>query len=469
MKSDRIDVLQPLTSIIIPTYNQWEYTRQCIESIRRFTTCPYELIIVDNGSSDETVAALRAYPEVTVIENPANFGFPKACNQGMEAAQGEQFVILNNDVVVSRNWLDNLLICLHSDPSHGAVGPISNYVSGVQLHAVSYTSMEDMQQFAREHNQPNPSRWFYALRIVGFCMLIRRSVYDELGGFDEDFGQGNFEDDDYCMRIRRAGYRLVVAADTFVHHYGSVSQRVNPNYGDLLQANLRRFHSKWGINPQYSLWMREDLAELVPQDAVRVLDVGCACGGLGLTLKNRGAGYVAGIEYDERAAVDARTVLDEVWIGDATAMRLPHSPGWFDALVFADVLEHLIDPVAALRHLTSYLKPNGYVVASIPNVGHASVVKGLLEGCWTYQESGILDRTHARFFTLLEIARLFEEAGLQLQFIGMVQDTTPDLDTFCAELEQLVAKLGLSSFGPCLSDRCKTVQFYVRGVKVAHM
>ncbi len=467
MKPEVAAMLQPLTSIIIPVYNQWAYTRQCIDSIRRFTLCPYELIVVDNGSSDETTSELRADGEVKLIANPANFGFPKACNQGMAAARGEQFVILNNDVVVSHNWLDNLLNCLHSDPSHGAVGPVSNFVSGVQLHPGSYTSMEEMQQFAREHNQPNPSKWFYTLRLVGFCLLIRRSVYEELGGFDEDFGRGNFEDDDYCLRIRRAGRRLVVAGDTFVHHYGSVSQRVDPDYGDLLQANLQRFLSKWGINPQYSLWTREDLAELVPPDAARVLDVGCACGGLGLTLKNRGVGHVAGIEYDERAAIDARTVLDEVWIGDAGALKLPHPPGWFDTLVFADVLEHLADPLAALRHLTSYLKPGGRVVASIPNVGHASVLKGLLEGCWTYQESGILDRTHLRFFTLLEIARLFEQAGLHIEFIGMVQDAAPDLDMLCEELEHLGAKLGLQSFGPDFGDRCKTVQYYIRAAKVS--
>ncbi|MHB1681446.1 MAG: glycosyltransferase [Bacilli bacterium] len=467
MKSESVAVLQPLTSIIIPTYNQWTYTRQCIESIHRFTTSPYELIVVDNGSNDETVAELRAYKEVILIENPVNFGFPKACNQGMEAARGEQFVILNNDVVVTHNWLDNLLSCLHSDPSHGAVGPVSNYVSGVQFYPGSYTSMEEMQQFSLEHNKPNPSKWFYTLRLVGFCLVIRRSVYEILGGFDEDFGQGNFEDDDYCLRIRRSGRRLVVAADTFVHHYGSVSQRVNPNYGDLLQSNLQRFFSKWGINPQYSLWTREDLAELIPQDVTRVLDVGCACGGLGLTLKNRGVGYVAGIEYNERAAIDARTVLDEVWIGDAATIHLPHPPGSFDALVFADVLEHLTDPIAALRNLTSYLKPEGYVVASIPNVGHASVLKGLLEGSWTYQESGILDKTHLRFFTLLEIARLFEQAGLQIEFIGMVQDAPPDLDTFCMELEQLAARLQLPSFGPGFRDRCNTVQYYVRALKVS--
>ena len=312
--------------------------------------------------------------------------------------------------------------------------------------------------------QSAPGKCIYSLRLVGFCLLIRREVCEEIGPLDEQFGRGTFEDDDYCVRIRRAGYRLAIATDTYIHHFGSVTNRLDAKYSQLLADNQRKFREKWGVDPSYSTWMREDLAALVPQ-VDRALDVGCACGGLGLTLKNSGVSFVAGIEFDNMAAIDAQTVLDQVWIGDATSMPLPYPHAWFDAMVFADVLEHFADPLQALRHLLPYLKEDGYVIASIPNVGHAAVLHGLVQGTWTYQDAGVLDRTHLRFFTLLEIARMFEQAGLGIEFIGMVQDSTPELDRLIQALDVAVSGLGLQSHGPGFADRCRTVQYYIRARK----
>ena len=453
-----------LTSIIVPTLNQWEYTRQCLDSIRAFTVTPYELIVVDNGSTDETVTSLKQMKDVILIENDHNQGFPAACNQGLAIARGRQFLLLNNDVVTTHGWLEGLLDCLYADPAHGAVGPVSNSVSGVQARPQAYETLEQYHEMSKTRIQSAPGKCIYSLRLVGFCLLVRREVCEEIGPLDEQFGRGTFEDDDYCVRIRRAGYKLAIATDTYIHHFGSVTNRLDAEYSQLLADNQRKFREKWGVDPSYSTWMREDLAALVPQ-VDRALDVGCACGGLGLTLKNSGVSFVAGIEFDNMAAIDAQTVLDQVWIGDATSMPLPYPHAWFDAMVFADVLEHFADPLQALRHLLPYLKENGYVIASIPNVGHAAVLHGLVQGTWTYQDAGVLDRTHLRFFTLLEIARMFEQAGLLIEFIGMVQDSTPELDRLIQALDVAVSGLGLQSHGPNFADRCRTVQYYIRARK----
>lgn len=454
-----------LTSIIIPTFNQWDYTRQCLDSIREYTVDPCEIIVVDNGSTDETVRILRTMNDVILIENETNKGFPAACNQGLRVARGEQFLMLNNDVVVTHGWLNNLLKCLYADPRHGAVGPVSNSVSGTQVRSQPYQTLDEYHEFARDFNQSESEKWLYTLRLVGFCLLIRREVYEKIGEFDERFGIGTFEDDDYCMRVRHAGYKLVIASDTYVHHYGSVTNRVVPEYGNLLLENQRKFVEKWGVNPSYSLWTREDLAALVPK-VTRVLDVGCAAGGLGLALKNRGISYVAGIELDQKSGMNAQTVLDQVWIGDAGKIELPYPNEWFDAMVFADVLEHFADPYQVLEKLLPYLKEDGYVVASIPNIGHAEILKGLLQGTWTYQDAGILDRTHLRFFTLIEMVQMFEKRGLLPEFIGMVQDTSEDLERLTHELESVIQRLGLSSTGPSFSDRSRTVQYYIRAKKL---
>ena len=101
-----------LTSIVIVTYNQIEFTRQCLDSIRLLTDEPYELIVVDNGSTDGTVEYLQAMPDVRLIENDSNRGFPAAANQGMAVAAGKQVLLLNNDVVVTTGWLGRMLRAL---------------------------------------------------------------------------------------------------------------------------------------------------------------------------------------------------------------------------------------------------------------------------------------------------------------------------------------------------------------------
>ena len=127
-----------LTSIVIVTHNQLEYTRQCLDSMRRLTDEPYELIVVDNGSTDGTVEYLRALAGVRLIVNETNRGFPAAANQGIAAATRRQVLLLNNDVVVTTGWLGRLLRALHSDPAIGLVGPCSNCVSGPQQVEVGY-------------------------------------------------------------------------------------------------------------------------------------------------------------------------------------------------------------------------------------------------------------------------------------------------------------------------------------------
>src|SRR5207249_3587528 len=108
------------------------YTRQCVDSLRLRTDEPYELIFVDNGSTDGTVDFLQSIPGATVITNPQNKGFPAAANQGISAAQGRYICLLNNDTVLTTGWLRRMLAALQRDPHAGLVGPCSNRCSGEQ-------------------------------------------------------------------------------------------------------------------------------------------------------------------------------------------------------------------------------------------------------------------------------------------------------------------------------------------------
>lgn len=162
---------------------------------------------------------------------------------------------------------------------------------------------------------------------------------------------------------------------------------------------------------------RPEVANLVPADCRRVLDVGCGAGGLGALLVARGH-QVTGIELIAEAAAQARGRLHEVVVADIEADDLPFPAGSFDAIVFADVLEHLIDPWRALGETVTLLSPGGVVVASVPNVQNAAVLWRLVRGRWDYRERGVLDRGHLRFFTLKSLRGLFAQAGLAIEHVG---------------------------------------------------
>jgi GT2 family glycosyltransferase/glycosyltransferase involved in cell wall biosynthesis/Flp pilus assembly protein TadD len=238
-------------SIIILTFNQLKYTQECIESIRKHTPEPHEIIFVDNGSNDGSVKWLRKLVDKNsnyqLIENKKNLGFSKGCNQGIKASSGEYIVLLNNDVVVTENWLDGMLKCQNIGPDIGIVGPMTNHISGPQkVPCVGYSDIEQLHAYARAFRIKNRSRRIPNRRVVGFCMLFRKQLVEEIGFLDENFGSGNFEDDDLCLRAVLAGYRNMIAGDVFIHHYGSQTFIGNGiDYGSSLSGNRKIFIEKW--------------------------------------------------------------------------------------------------------------------------------------------------------------------------------------------------------------------------------
>jgi len=157
---------------------------------------------------------------------------------------------------------------------------------------------------------------------------------------------------------------------------------------------------------------RPDLWPYIPLGTGRVLDVGCATGEVGAALKETGrASFVAGVELSPDAAAVARMHLDDVIVGDIEAVEPPYPDGYFDLLLYADVLEHLKNPWALAARQRRLLRPGGLVVASLPNIGHYSTLLMLLKHEWRYEEYGIMDYTHLRFFTRRGLLDLATRAG----------------------------------------------------------
>jgi len=224
-----------MTSIIILTYNQLEYTKACIDAIIKNTYNYYEIIVVDNASQDGTADWLKEHARriTKVILNAENKGVPAGWNQGLEAANpdSDYYMMLNNDVIVSDDWLSKLINCANINEQVGAVGPLTNKISGPQLDSFYY------------HNAKNLHTYFW--RLVGFCLLIKADVVKKVGKFDGQFGRGNYEDDDYCLRMIEAGYKNMICGDCHVHHFGSRSWQGN-ELNEQLQKNKKLFDAKWG-------------------------------------------------------------------------------------------------------------------------------------------------------------------------------------------------------------------------------
>ncbi len=249
------------TSIIILTHDTYELTRYCTDSIREYTAPgTYEIIVVDNGSTDKTALWLSSQKGIRYILNDENRGFPKGCNQGMEIAQGTEILLLNSDTVVTPNWLVQMKRALYSSNDIGAVSCVTNFCTNLQQIDVPYKEVKDMQKFAAEYNVSDPCKWKERTKLVGFCFLLKREVMEKIGLLDEQFTPGNFEDDDYSLRIQQAGYRLLLCEDTFIHHFGSATflkrmekctrEKEIEAYNALLMRNEEKFYKKWKKIPK---------------------------------------------------------------------------------------------------------------------------------------------------------------------------------------------------------------------------
>jgi SAM-dependent methyltransferase len=158
---------------------------------------------------------------------------------------------------------------------------------------------------------------------------------------------------------------------------------------------------------------RDDFLRMVPLEAQRIFDVGCAAGNLAAKLKAVGK-EVVGVDCVPELVASAKKIADRVYLADVEAFEIPEEERPFDAILYADVLEHLRDPLSLLKKHRPHLAPGGSVVASIPNVQYYKLLGAAAMGCWDYADGGMLDKTHVRFFGWINIEELFVGAGYKI-------------------------------------------------------
>jgi len=225
-------MIEALVDIIVPVFNEAALTRVCLDSIKRCSDVPYNLILVDNGSGEETRRFLEGLetsdPNVILVRNDTNLGWVKAVNQAMRLSRSPYILFMNNDtIVMTDGWLSGLIAVAKSALDIGLVNPRFDIKNRIET-AEPFIEID----FCR-----------------GYCVLVKRAVMERIGLLDESYGLGYYDDDDYSVRAIRAGFRCVRANGVYVKHLGdSTFSRIyeEPKRRALHERNKALFYSKWG-------------------------------------------------------------------------------------------------------------------------------------------------------------------------------------------------------------------------------
>ncbi|MDD5333699.1 MAG: glycosyltransferase [Rhodoferax sp.] len=244
---------KPQISVVVVTYNNIDLTRACLASLESNSPLEaLEIIVVDNASGDGTPAMLQEWQAQgrwrRLILNAENRGFAAANNQGLSLSTGDYLCLLNNDTYTTSGWASTLKRFLQQHPDVGLAGPVTNNIGNEARIDIEYADMAEMAQQAFQYTTRHIGQLLDLKAAAFFCVMLTRSTFEKVGNLDEVYGLGFFEDDDYCMRIRKAGLRVVCVEDVFVHHHLSASFDKLPSKArqDLMAKNKALYESKWG-------------------------------------------------------------------------------------------------------------------------------------------------------------------------------------------------------------------------------
>jgi GT2 family glycosyltransferase len=338
-----------MLSIIIPVYNQHEMSIECINTIRECTQGDYEFVIIDNGSEPPFKPPFTGFNETVVIRNDKNRGFPIAINQGIRAAKGDIIIILNNDIAVIPGWAERLISALGE---FDIVGPVTNYCAGLQqIQINTYENKDELNQAAEDLAENYGDSVQEVNFLIGFCMAFKKSIFDEIGQFDEDLWPCSGEEVDFCFRAMEKGYRVGIVSGCYVHHEGSKTFEAMQRDGQLDYAEVckktdEHLNKKWGGN----FWERQAInSSPVPK---------------GICL-NLGSGYrkLEGFVNIDNRPETKPDILCDVMEG------LPYDDNSIDIVRADDFLEHIsMDLVIrVMEEIWRVLRPGGIFESSTPS------------------------------------------------------------------------------------------------------
>ena len=394
-----------MLTIQIPTYRNHKQLTDTLASLLANTEFPYQVVIIDNGNSEEDGCLKEklnlddGIDNVRIIETQSNLGWMAAHNLALKQCDTPYVCLLNDDVFflpADYNFWRNLTGWLSKDPSIGAVGPCSNFVMGAQnlwqhnVNLVSETSL-----------------------LIGFCVVMRTDLLKKIGGLDETLPGG--DDLDWSIRIRDAGYRLIIDKSCFLFHIGQqTGKRVHRRWDSPLsqERTNNALIKKHGIKKWYSTFLASHQKYGPPTEELfsesvwykKHADQHNGQNGLNLGCGHMDIPGVPGLDIAKQGETGhgGRKIKKAVVniTGDAT--NIPVKAKSLDFLFAAHIFEHLIDPVSALAEWRRVLKPEARLYASLPNHDTFNTI--------------MIDASHMHAYTPDTFKSLMESQGWDISF-----------------------------------------------------
>lgn len=376
----------PLISISILAYNRIDKTRKCVDSVLKYVQgYDYELILVDNGSTDGTLDYFKSikHPRKKIIHITKNLGHTYGMHQCIRYMRGQYVTILANDTYVTKGWIENILKCVLSDKRIGVACALSDNVSNLQSIDLGFNSFEEMQIKAEAFNKSDPNKWHEYIRLFAFGGIWRREVFDIVGSMDYGFFF-DFSDDDWSLRIRRAGYKMILCKDTYVRHDHENARddaKDKEHQQESLEKGWNDFKEKnYGLDAWGDILNNEiEMVKLISKpDSVfispSILGVDVMCGLPILQVKNqlRELGIytdnIFGFTSDAKYYLDLRTICSQgVVCGDIESINIFFNKSKFEYIILGQAINTYPNFKIVLDNLLLLLEDKGHLLLKVRN------------------------------------------------------------------------------------------------------
>lgn len=396
-------------TIIILAYNHLEKTRRCVESVLKYTQdVDYDLILIDNGSDADMLEYFKSidYPKTTILHLNKNLeaGFPyQVISMHMLS---EYVVTLSNDIIVTKNWLSNMLKVFAADEKVGAVNPVGCNMSNLQQIQLNYSSYEEMQEQAALFNVSNPAKWQERLRIITLGIVFKKACLYAIGWPLADVGYlHDFVDDDIAFRVRRMGYKVVLAGDTWICHDHKIEEKDPVALQKSLERGRADFQQKyhgidaWDDVNNYIFHRLGNSIKQVGTDHPKILGIDVKCGTPILDIKNtiRKFGIYdaecSAFTRDEKYVADLNTICNGiVACGTEETLTRKLIYDYYDYIIIDRPLNAYHEPMSVLMDAFMLLKQGGQLLFSLKNTNSILTLLGILgtrvitkdEYCYNY-------------------------------------------------------------------------------------
>lgn len=430
-----------------------EIIKGATESIRMFADIDnLAVVLIDADAAPDLQEWAMKQDDITYVymdEDDLTYG--QIIKRIWEELKIEDDVLLmSGNFFLTPMCLSRLNKALHMNKQIGVVGPVSNGLPSYQGASAgsNYEEAIAMGQEKEGINCREVMGLFYGV------MLMKKDVIEQVDFCDEALYNKQAVWRNFCLKVRKKGWQIKVCDDSLFWYGKKELEDVQ-----MEEKDQKILECKWGMHyfnfdPNYYLI---EMLENKEYDEFNVLEVGCDCGATLLEIKNFFPNvHVFGSELNDSAASIASCAAT-VCVNNIEEQNLPFKEK-MDYIIFGDVLEHLRNPLATIQYCQTILKENGCIIASIPNVMHISVIKDLLNGNFTYTETGLLDKTHIHLFTFNEIIRMFRQGNYEVEKVNRV------VPSMTEEEEKLIDEL-LALKGDAKRFMYETFQYVIKARK----